>query len=465
MAVRLSSITNSKNKSRDKGVSLADITRANIRCVVENVVNSVMNAHIEDVLRYEKEMGRFFMRVKNGDGTRDFKMCVESVRETGEGKWEVRLREVQMWSAFTASKCADFRFNTVRKMNCAVAMWEMLEEVKRGCGGDAVADVKIVQQEDNGEWDFNSRVKPGVRDWWDNLDREQAEGVKKGLKTLGEKIEVDDEDEDSGKYKYRVREHKAVVKVMLPFCWCGSDSGYGYGDDRAAGMEKLRKAVELLGKYEGMPEQKTLELTCMPGVWEDGFVIDKDQMKRKESVEETEKKKLTVVAEALDMFRETGMKFSEVNLRQAEMSLPAGSEVEFWKMLRDKFKDVADESGAMLRWDKNVLDAWAEMNGRVMPKDLEYFGCAVKWDDGEVSDGGAVGRMLNVMYLSKSDEYWMMYGKSEYGMPAKMQQMLRDVMSPCVKLEDFADAVAAPDARKGRRIVVDRKDIRDIRSL
>lgn len=452
MAVRLSSI----NKGKGKAVSLDDITRANIRSVVEDAVDKVMNKHAEDVLKYEKEMGRFFLRVKGGDGSRDFRMCVEGVREVETGRWEVTLREVQMWSIVTVPKCVEFRLSTVRKIECAVKMWEMLEEIKRGCGG-SVIDVKVVQQEDNGEGRFNRDVSMRIRDWWDNMDRECAEGIRGCLKTLGERLECGDED------KYKVREHKAVIRVMLPFSESGH--GCGHGDSREPDMEKLRKAVELLGKFEGMPEEKVLKLTCMPDVWECGSNVGgsgqvKKRVKSGEEEREDEKEKLETFAEAMDMIGGTGMKFSEVDMKQLYMTLPADARAESWMKVRDKFNEVADKPGAVLHWDRGVIDAWAEMNRRVMPENLQDFICVVKLDSGKMIEDGAVGRMREVVYLPKDDSYYYIAFNVQTA-----HMLSSDETAPCVRVEDFMDAAAEADVRGDRRIVIDRKDIRDLNSL
>lgn len=461
MAVRLSSIT----KGKDKVVSLDDITRVNIRDIVENTVDRVMNKHVEDVLKYEKEMGRFFLRVKGGDGSRDFRMCVEGVREVETGRWEVTLREVQMWSAMTAPKCVEYRFNTVRKIGCAVKMWEMLEEIKRECGG-SVIDVKLVQQEDTGESSFNRGVKMNIRDWWDNLDKERAEEIRGCLKTLSEKLECAD------KNMYKVREHKAVIKIMLPFGEVGSDSGYGYGDNREAGVEKLRKTVELLGKLKGMPEEKVLKLTCLPGIWECGFSAgDSKQAKEKADARETGDEKLEILTEAMGMIRETGMKFSEVDMKQLHYVIPCQkpcnvcndsgrkTEAEAWMKVRDKFNEIADKSGAMLHWDMAVVDAWAEMNERVVPENLQDFICAVRLGSGKMIEDGAAGRLREVVYLSKDDSYHITFNLQTVHM------LSSDETIPCFRVEDFIDAAAEADVRGDRCIVIDRKDIRDLNSL
>lgn len=461
MAVRLSSIT----KGKDKVVSLDDITRVNIRDIVENTVDRVMNKYAEDVLKYEKEMGRFFLRVKGGDGSRDFRMCVEGVREVETGKWEVTLREVQMWSAMTAPKCVEYSFGTVKKIGCAVKMWEMLEEIKRECGG-SVRNVKLVQQEDTGESSFNRGVKMNIRDWWDNLDKERAEEIRGCLKTLGEKLECGEET------KYKVREHKAVIRVMLPFGESGSDSGYGYGDNREAGVEKLRKAVELLGKFKGMPGEKVLKLTCLPGVWECGFSVGGSaQVKEKIDAGETGGEKLEILTEAMGMIRETGMKFSEVDMRQLHYVIPCQkpcnvcndssrkAEAEAWMKVRDKFNEIADKSGAMLHWDMAVVDAWAEMNERVVPENLQDFICAVRLGSGKMIEDGAAGRLREVVYLSKDDSYHIACNLQTAHM------LSSDETIPCFRVEDFIDAAAEADVRGDRCIVINRKDIRDLNSL
>ena len=165
------------------------------------------------------------------------------------------------------------------------------------------------------------------------------------------------------------------------------------------------------------------------------------------------------------------MKFSEVDMRQLHYVIPCqkqcsscnGSsrktEAEAWMKVRDKFNEVADKSGAMLHWDMAVVDAWAEMNGRVVPENLQDFICAVRLGSGKMIEDGAAGRLREVVYLSKDDSYHIACSLQTAHM------LSSDETAPCFRVEDFMDAVAEADVRGDRRIVIDRKDIRDLNSL